>query len=313
MGHANGVVAGNNLISLRDLSKEQILHVLKTAEKIAAMPQEQKQHLLKEKIIGTLFYEPSTRTRFSFQAAAKRLGAATLGFSDPSSTSSTKGESLFDTIKMLEQYVDLIIIRHPLDGAARLAADATGKPVINAGDGANQHPTQTLLDLYTIQQTQGKLDRLKVAMVGDLKYGRTVHSLSLALGHFNPELFFVAPESMRIPDHYLEELKKKGIAFKETDDVEAIIPEVDILYMTRIQKERFPDPLEYEAVKKAYILRKHMFTKARPNLKILHPLPRVNEISTEMDATPYAYYFQQAGNGIPVRQAVLALLLGALK
>ena len=313
MGHTDGVVAGNNLISLRDLSKEQILHVLKIAEKLALMPDEQKLQLLKGKVIGTLFYEPSTRTRLSFQSAAARLGATPIGFSDPASTSSTKGESLFDTIKMVEQYVDLIVIRHPFDGAARLAADATKKPVINAGDGANQHPTQTLLDLYTMQQTQGKLEKLKVAMVGDLKYGRTVHSLALALGHFNAEIFFVAPESMRIPDHYLEELKKKNIRYTETDNVEEIIPELDILYMTRIQKERFPDPLEYEAMKKIYILRKAMFSKAKSNLKILHPLPRVNEIATEMDSTPYAYYFQQAGNGIPVRQAVLTLLLGAIK
>lgn len=306
----SGVFQNRDIISIADLSKEDILHILQTAKKMEGL--KDMGQFLKGKLMGSLFYEPSTRTRLSFESAMRRLGGEVVGFADPKSSSDTKGESLFDTIKMVEHYADVIVIRHPLDGAARLAAEATEKPVINAGDGSNQHPTQTLLDLYTIQQTQGRLDGLKIAMVGDLRYGRTVHSLSTALSLFKTEFFFVAPELLQMPEQYLQLLEKRGIAFHQTGDLLSVIPKIDILYFTRIQKERFADPAEYEMVKNAYILKKQMLEKARDNLKILHPLPRVSEISTDVDATEHAYYFQQAGNAIPVRQALLCLVTGAL-
>ena len=216
-------------------------------------------------------------------------------------------------MKMLEKYVDVVAIRHPLEGSARLASEATQKPVINGGDGANQHPTQTLLDLYTIKKTQGRISGLNIAMVGDLKYGRTVHSLAVALSHFDCRLFFVAPESLKMPKSYLDFLKKKGIEYSEHDKIEDVIDHVDILYSTRIQKERFPDPQEYNKVKDVYILKRSMLNDVRRNMKILHPLPRVNEIHIDVDSTPYAHYFQQAANGIPVRQEVLSLVLGVMK
>lgn len=302
---------GRDIISINDFSKEEILCVIQKAEEMQKL--KNKDSLLKGTIIGSLFFEPSTRTRLSFNSAAESLGANVVGFASASITSVKKGESLFDTIKMVEQYADVIVMRHFIEGSARLAAEATSKPVINAGDGANQHPTQTFLDLFTIKQTQGKLNNLNIALVGDLKYGRTVHSLAVALSHFNTRLYFVSPESLRMPEHYLEFLDKKGVEYSEHTDVEKVIKNIDILYATRIQGERFPDPAEYEKVKNAYVLKKSMLKGVKDNLKIMHPLPRVNEISTDVDDTKYAYYFQQAGNGIPVRQALLALVLGALK
>lgn len=307
------VFKGRSIISINDLDREEMIYILETAKRIEVMPEQRKRKLLSGYVLATLFFEPSTRTRLSFESAMKRLGGKTVGFADPATTSFAKGETLHDSIKMVENYVDVIAMRHPLEGAARVASESTKKPVINGGDGSNQHPTQTLLDLYTIKKTQGRLTGLKVAMVGDLKYGRTVHSLAIALSHFSCRIFFVAPESLRMPKSYLDFLRKQGIEFSEHEKVEEVIDDVDILYTTRIQKERFPDPAEYQKVKDVYILRKSMLENVRKNLRILHPLPRVNEIHPDVDNTPYAYYFQEAANGIPVRQAVLCLVLGVMR
>jgi len=310
-----GVVNFKNksIVSINDFSKDDIIHVLETARKIEDMDSKKKNSLLDGKIMASLFFEPSTRTRLSFESAMRRLGGRVTGFADPKTSSHAKGESLFDTIKMVENYTDVIVMRHPIEGSARLASEATTKPVINGGDGANQHPTQTLLDLYTIKKSQGRISGLNVAMCGDLKYGRTVHSLAIALANFGCRLYFIAPESLKMPVSYLNDLSKKGIDFSEHEKIEEVIDDIDIFYSTRIQKERFPDLTEYEKVKDVYVLSKKMLKNVRKNLKILHPLPRVNEISTCVDKTPYAYYFEQSANGIPVRQALLSLVMGVLK
>ena len=268
------------------------------------------QPILRDKIVATLFFEPSTRTRLSFETAANRLGARVIGFSDAVNTSVSKGETLKDTIKMVSNYVDIIIIRHPLEGSSRYASEVASVPVINAGDGANQHPSQTLLDLYTIRQTQGRLDNIDINMVGDLKYGRTVHSLLQALSHFSPKFTFTAPEELKMPQEYKIFLDKKGIPYKETTDLSEGINDTDILYMTRVQQERFTDIMEYEKVKNCYSLTADMLKGARKNMKILHPLPRINEIAQDVDDTPHAYYFKQAENGVYVRMAIIAYLLG---
>lgn len=298
-----------DIISIKELNREEILHVLKIA---AAVKKKPWPTLLKDKVMASLFFEPSTRTRLSFETAMERLGGRIIGFADPAVSSAAKGESLADAIKIIGQYADVIVMRHPLEGSARLAAEATDKPVINGGDGANQHPTQTLLDLFTILETQKKLNNLNVAMVGDLKYGRTVHSLASALSLFKARLYFVAPESLQMPDYILKELKRHKIKYSLHKKIEEIINKVDILYMTRIQKERFPDPLDYERVKGVYVLTIKHLDKMKKNLKIMHPLPRVNEIDIQVDQTPYAYYFQQAANGLFVRQALLVLTLGKI-
>ncbi|RMF07034.1 aspartate carbamoyltransferase [Candidatus Woesearchaeota archaeon] len=297
---------GRDVISIRDFNKQEILHVLRTAEKM----EKNRKPLLKGKILATLFFEPSTRTRLSFESAMHRLGGRVIGFADPSVSSTAKGESLPDSIKIVEGYADVIVIRHPLEGAARVAAEAASVPVINGGDGANQHPTQTFLDLYTIKKTKGKLSGLKVGFLGDLKYGRTVHSLAHALSYFGVEMYFISPESLRMPDDDLYELKQKGVKYHEVKDLKKVIGKLDVLYATRIQKERFPDPLEYKKVKDAYILDRSLLKGVKKDLKILHPLPRVNEINYNIDDTPHAAYFGQARNGVPVRQALLALVLG---
>jgi len=302
---------GRSIISINDLNKQDILHILKTALNIER--KKDKSNMLKGKVMASLFYEPSTRTRLSFDSAMRKLGGQIIGFSDPKTSSLVKGESLFDTTKMIENYADIIVIRHPLQGSARLASDSSKVPVINAGDGANQHPTQTLLDLYTIQKTQKKLTNLKVALCGDLKYGRTVHSLVMALSMFNAELFFVSPASLKMPKYYLAKLKEKGIKFSEHGEIKDVIDKVDIFYSTRIQKERFPDEIEYEHIKDVYILHKSMLKNAKKNMKILHPLPRVNEISIDVDKTSHAAYFEQAANGVPIRQALLLLTIGKIK
>jgi aspartate carbamoyltransferase catalytic subunit len=271
-----------------------------------------KPELLKGKVMASFFFEPSTRTRLSFVSAMERLGGQVLGFEGTETTSVTKGETLFDTIKMVEQYADIIVQRHSIEGAARLAADASAVPVINAGDGANQHPTQTLLDLYTIKKDKGKLDNLTVGFVGDLKYGRTVHSLCIALSHFKVKLKFVAPDALQMPKYYLEDLKKKGIPFETTQDLEKAAKDLDIIYMTRIQKERFPDPVEYNRLKGCYQIDRSLLKHTKKDVRILHPLPRVDEISQDLDDTKNAAYFRQAGNGIPIRQAIIALTTGAL-
>lgn len=296
-----------SLISIQDFTKEEILHILNVAKEFE---QNKSQTFLSDKVIACIFFEPSTRTRLSFETASNRLGARVIGFSDAANTSIRKGESLKDTIKMVSNYVDLIVMRHPLEGSARYASEIASVPVINAGDGANQHPTQTLLDLYTIMETQGRLDNIDINMVGDLKYGRTVHSLLQALSHFTPSFTFTAPSELEMPMEYKEFLNEKHIPYRETTELEKYLNDTDILYMTRIQQERFTDPVEYEKVKNVYSLNKSMLSSVRNNMRILHPLPRLQEIATDVDDTPYASYFKQAENGMYVRMAIISYLLG---
>ena len=296
-----------NLISIQDFSKEEILHVLDVAKEFE---KDREQNFLAGKVVACLFFEPSTRTRLSFEAAVNRLGARVIGFPDNKNTSQSKGETLEDTIRIVSGYADMIVMRHPVEGAAAIAASVAGIPVVNAGDGANQHPTQTLLDMFAIRETQGRLDGLTINMVGDLKYGRTVHSLSEAMSDFDPHFIFTAPEELKMPRKYLDFLDAKGIPYEQTESLEDHIDDCDILYMTRVQQERFPTREDYERVKDVYELRASMLGNARPNMKILHPLPRITEIHTDVDTTPYAYYFQQARGGMYVRMAVIAYLLG---
>jgi len=296
-----------NIISIRDFSKADILHILDVAKRLEKKPEPT---LLNGKLLAALFFEPSTRTRLSFESAMKRLGGNVIGFADAGVSSTAKGESLHDTIKTIEGYSDVIVVRHPVEGAARVASESTSLPVINAGDGANQHPTQTFLDLYTILKSKGKLENLKVGFLGDLKYGRTVHSLVHALTYFNAEMHFIAPESLRMPADDLIELKKKKITYKEHEKMDDVLKDLDVLYVTRIQKERFPDILDYEKVKGVYVLNQETMKNAKDDLKLLHPLPRVDEITEDVDELGQAIYFEQAHNGIPVRQALIALVLG---
>lgn len=296
-----------SLVSITDFSKEEILRIMDLSAEFEANPN---QNLLTGKVIASLFFEPSTRTRLSFETAINRLGGRVVGFSDSSSSSTTKGESLKDTITMVSSYADLIVMRHPIEGSARYSSELSPVPVINAGDGANQHPTQTMLDLYSIKKTQGKLTDLKIAMVGDLKYGRTVHSLLMAMSHFIPKFYFVSPDELKLPNEYKSFMKHNNIFFEEHVEITDILDEVDVLYMTRVQKERFADPIEYERVKNVYVLRNEMLANSKPNLRILHPLPRVNEIHTDVDTNPKAYYFQQAKNGVYARMAIMAAILG---
>lgn len=293
-----------DLISITDYSKEEYLKIMRLAAEFEENPN---QDLLKGKVVASLFFEPSTRTRLSFETAINRLGGRIIGFADPGSSSATKGETLHDTIKMVSNYADLIVMRHPLEGAARYAAEISPIPIINAGDGANQHPTQTLLDMYSILKTQGTLDDMNIFMVGDLKFGRTVHSLLMAMSEFgNPIFNFIAPEDLTMPKVYKLFLKEKGIRFFEHTEFTDIISEADIIYMTRVQKERFSDPIDYEKVKNIYILNNAMLKNTKPNVKILHPLPRVNEINTDVDNNEKAYYFTQALNGVYTREAIIA-------
>ena len=300
------IMKSKSFVSITDYTKDEILEMLDLAEEFEKNPN---QHLLNGKIIATLFFEPSTRTRLSFETAVGRLGGKIIGFCDANTSSSAKGETLKDTIKMVSSYADLIIMRHPLEGAARYAAEVSGVSIINAGDGANQHPSQTMLDLYSIRKTQGTLDNLKITMVGDLKYGRTIHSLLMAMSHFNPTFSFIAPDELKMPDEYKMFCKNLGIKFTEHTEL-ADISDADILYMTRVQKERFQDPMDYEKVKNVYTLRNEMLKDSNPNLRVLHPLPRVNEISYDVDDSDKAYYFQQAKNGVYARQAIICKMLG---
>lgn len=298
----------NSLVTIADLTKEQILHILKQAQYFEEHPNHR---ILEGKVVATLFFEPSTRTRLSFETAANRLGARVIGFSDAGTTSSSKGETLKDTIKMVSNYVDLIVMRHYLEGAARYATEVTETPIINAGDGSNQHPSQTILDQFSIYKTQGTLENLTITMVGDLKYGRTVHSLLMAMRHFNPTFRFVACDELRMPREYIEFCKNNNISYTEHTDFSAdVINSSDIIYMTRVQRERFTDILEYERVKDLYNLCNSMLSDSRDNLRILHPLPRVNEISYDVDDNPKAYYFTQAKNGLFARQALICNALG---
>lgn len=297
-----------SLVSINDLSKEEIIELL---EKAKSFEQNPNRRVLEGKVIATLFFEPSTRTRLSFETAVNRLGGRIIGFSDAATSSSSKGESLKDTIMMVNNYVDLIIMRHYLEGAAQYASEVSSVPVINAGDGANQHPSQTMLDLYSIYKTQGTLENLNITMVGDLKYGRTVHSLLQAMSHFNPTFHFVAPDELKMPQEYKLFCEQNNIPYYEHRDFsEEVINQADILYMTRVQRERFTDLMEYERVKNVYILHNSMLDGSKPNLRVLHPLPRVNEIAYDVDDNPKAYYFQQAKNGLYARQAIICKALG---
>lgn len=298
----------HSLVSIADLTKEQILHIL---DQTRYFEDHQGLKILDGKVVATLFFEPSTRTRLSFETAANRLGARVIGFSDANTTSSSKGETLKDTIKMVSNYVDVIVMRHYLEGAARYATEVTDIPIINAGDGSNQHPSQTILDLYSIFKTQGRLEDLTISLVGDLKYGRTVHSLIMAMKYFNPNFNFVACDELRMPEEYKQFCVQNGIKFTEHKDFSSdVINSSDIIYMTRVQKERFSDIVEYDRVKDLYSLRNSMLVNSRKNLRILHPLPRVNEINYDVDDNPKAYYFQQARNGLFARQAIICNALG---
>ena len=297
-----------SLVSIDQCTKEDILRILDNARKFEDNPN---RNLLEGKVAATLFFEPSTRTRLSFETAINRLGGKVIGFQDASTTSSSKGETLKDTILMVSNYADLIVMRHHLEGAAKYASEITDIPIINAGDGANQHPSQTMLDLYSIQKTQGKLTDLTITMVGDLKYGRTVHSLISGMSHFNPTFHFVAPDELRMPDEYKLFCDKHNIKYYEhTAFSEEVINETDNLYMTRVQRERFTDLEEYQRVKNVYILKSQMLENSKDNLRVLHPLPRVNEIAYDVDDSPKAYYIQQARNGLFARQAIICEVLG---
>lgn len=297
-----------DILSIDEFSKEELMHVLKTAEQF--IDQRNHAHLLPGKIMATLFFEPSTRTRLSFEAAMKRLGGSVIGFSDWKDSSVMKGEDLIDTITVVDGYADVIVMRHPQDGSAALAAKHAKCPVINGGDGSNQHPTQTFLDLFTIQREHGSFDNLTVGFLGDLKYGRTVHSLATALAHFPVKMYFISPESLRMPKKLLEHLSKKAECH-EAADVMEVASKLDIVYATRIQQERFQFEEDFRRVKGSYHLDKKFLANAKPNVKIMHPLPRVGEIKHEIDETPNALYFKQAHYGLPVRMALLNLVLGA--
>lgn len=295
----------SSIVSVSDLTPSAIEFLISSAQ---AIKLGNSQAWLRDRIIASCFFEPSTRTRLSFESAISRLGGQIIGFADSQHTSAKKGETLADTMRMLSAYADAIILRHPQEGAARLATEFSSVPIINGGDGANQHPTQTLLDLFSIYECQGRLDNLDIALVGDLKYGRTVHSLMQALALFNCRFHLVSPDALAMPDYVLAEMSARGIRFHRAERLESVIPEVDILYMTRIQKERF-DPTEYIYLVSDYVLRAEALKQARPNLKVLHPLPRVDEIDIAVDQSPHAYYFTQAENGVYARMALLAAIL----
>ena len=299
-----------SLVSIDDFSIDEQMRILDLAEGFEAKPV---QNILNGYVVATLFFEPSTRTRLSFESAASRLGAQVIGFSEAGTSSVSKGESLNDTILTVSNYSDIIVMRHPREGSARYASEVSPVPVINAGDGANQHPTQTLLDMYSIRKTQGRLDNIHLAFIGDLKYGRTVHSLVFAMCNFKTTFHLVSPEELKLPSYVKRKIKENNLEYYQYTDLNEVIPKADILYMTRIQKERFSDPIEYERVKNAYILKDQMLKAAKDSMRVLHPLPRVNEIETDVDSNPKAYYFQQAQNGVYVRQALLASILGAVK
>jgi len=302
----NNPLYQKNIISIADLSRSDLELILQTAHSLKQTPQPE---LLKNKVVASCFFEASTRTRLSFETAVQRLGGSVIGFDSGGNTSlAQKGETLADSVKVIASYADAFFMRHPQEGAARLASEFTSIPVINGGDGSNQHPTQTLLDLFTIYETQARLDNLNIAFVGDLKYGRTVHSLAQALSLFNCNFYFISPEALAMPDYILEELKERNINFSLHSSIEDVVDDLDILYMTRVQKERF-DETEYQHMKSAFLLSANMLDNVRDNLKVLHPLPRIDEIDKNVDETPYAYYFQQAQNGVFARQALLALLL----
>lgn len=303
-------MAKKSLISITDLTKDEIIRITELAAYFEEHPYEP---LLNGRVIASLFFEPSTRTRLSFESAINRLGARVIGFSDTANTSVSKGETFHDTIQVISNYCDMIVMRHSLEGAPRYASEFSKVPIVNAGDGANQHPSQTLLDLYSIKKTQGTLDGINIMMIGDLKYGRTVHSLLQALSHFNTKFTFVAPPELRMPEEYKQFLRDKGLEYTETTEIGDAINEADIVYMTRVQRERFTDPMEYERVKNVYVLKNSMLDNTKENMRILHPLPRVGEIAYDVDQNPKAYYFNQTENGVYTRMAIISYLLGVKK
>ena len=295
-----------HIVSITDLTRAELELIVSTADKLKKVP---RPNLLDGKVIASCFFEASTRTRLSFETAVQRLGGTFIGFADGGNTSlAKKGETLADSVQVISSYTDAVVMRHPQEGAARLASEFSTVPVINGGDGSNQHPTQTLLDLFSIFESQGTLDGLKVAFCGDLKYGRTVHSLAQALCQFGTEFTFLAPDALYMPDFLLHDFEEAGIKYRRAHNFEEIAHEADILYMTRVQKERF-DETEYKHIASRYILTTDHLNNAKPNLRILHPLPRVDEISVDVDKTPHAYYFEQAENGVYAREALLALVL----
>ncbi|MEM2321398.1 MAG: aspartate carbamoyltransferase [Candidatus Bathyarchaeia archaeon] len=300
-----------DIISTKDFMRDEIDYILKIAGEMEHLVKTGSD-MLKGKIMATLFFEPSTRTRLSFEAAMYKLGGSVIGFSEPEVSSLKKGENLADTVRVVEKYSDVIVLRHPSEGAARFAAEYARVPVINAGSGAEEHPTQALLDLYTIIKEKGRIDGLTIALMGDLKYGRTVHSLAYALSLYNVRLILVSPELLRMRREVLEDIKGR-VEVSEHTSIESVLPEVDVLYVTRIQKERFPDATEYAKVRGSYKIDLNVLKKAKKDLIILHPLPRVDEISVEVDSTPFAKYFQQVENGLVLRMALLALVLGAIR
>lgn len=300
-------MTNKSLVSINDLSTDELVRLLDLAERFELNPA---QRVLDGKIVATLFFEPSTRTRLSFESAVNRLGGRVIGFSEASSSSVSKGESLKDTILTVANYSDLIVMRHPIEGSARWAAEVSPVPIVNAGDGANQHPTQTMLDLYSIRKTQGTLENQRIVMVGDLKYGRTVHSLLQAMARFNASFVFISPKELQMPVELKQYLTERGLSYEEHTELAENIKDADIVYMTRVQRERFSDPMEYERVKNAYVLRRHMLEGTKPNMRVLHPLPRVNEIHVDVDDSPKAYYFQQAKNGVFARMAIMTTILG---
>ena len=302
---------GRDVISIKDFTREEIDYILRISSEMESLVRTGSD-VLKNRVMATLFFEPSTRTRLSFETAMYKLGGSVIGFSEPEVTSIRKGENLADTVRVVEKYADIIVLRHPAEGAARFAAEYAEIPVINAGSGAEEHPTQAILDLYTILKEKGRIDGLNIALMGDLRYGRTVHSLAYALSLYDVRLFLVSPELLKIRREVLEDIKSR-IEVLEYSNIEEILPEVDVLYVTRIQKERFPDLAEYEKVRGSYIVDLNVLRMAKSDLIILHPLPRVEEISVEVDSTPFARYFEQVRNGLVTRMALLALILGAIK
>ncbi|KXB03818.1 aspartate carbamoyltransferase [candidate division MSBL1 archaeon SCGC-AAA261G05] len=302
---------GRDMISLRGLTDEELLHIFDTADEFEPVARGEKHSdVLKGKVVGALFFEPSTRTRLSFESATQRLGGGTLGFAEARTSSVAKGETLADTIRTVEKYCDTIVLRHPKMGAARLAAKMAEIPIINAGDGAGHHPTQTLLDLYTIRKVSGKIEGINLGLVGDLKYGRTVHSLAYAISRFTSRIFLISPPSLKIPREIVGDLSDMGVKVIENSNLDKVLPQLDVLYVTRIQKERFPDPAEYSKVKGTYRIDLETLEEAKSDLQVLHPLPRVDEIAPEVDSSPYGRYFDQVFYGVVVRMALLSLILG---
>jgi len=310
-----GLLDGRDLVTIADLTRDEIGAVLDQARRFeAAVASGERLRLLDGKILATLFYEPSTRTRLSFESAMLRMGGGVISMAEAkTSSSAAKGETLFDTGKMIEGYAHIAVIRHPEKGSAAELARGADIPIINGGDGTGEHPTQALLDLYTVMREKGALDGLHVALVGDLKHGRTVHSLSQALARWDVRLTFVAPDALKMPADVIEKLRAaQQVKIEETSDLAAALREADVTYVTRIQKERFADAAEYEKLKDAYVVSRKLIEAAKPGITILHPLPRVNEIATDVDDMPNAAYFRQAKNGVYLRMALLTMLLGAV-